>query len=69
MKVGLNPPNFSTSIQMAYTITPGSPSENGYIESFNARLRDERLDSEIFYTLTGGTDRHRGAKNFRQLSD
>ena len=25
-------------------ITPGSPWENGYIESFNARLRDELLD-------------------------
>ena len=24
---------------------------NGYIESFNARLRDEFLDGEIFYTL------------------
>ena len=24
-------------------ITPGSPWENGYIESFNARLRDELL--------------------------
>jgi putative transposase len=29
----------------------GSPWENGYIESFNARLRDELLDGEIFYTL------------------
>jgi putative transposase len=32
-------------------ITPGSPWENGFIESFNARLRDELLDGEIFYTL------------------
>ncbi|CAN7500010.1 IS3 family transposase [Paracoccus pantotrophus] len=32
-------------------IAPGSPGENGYIESFNARLRDELLDGEIFYTL------------------
>ena len=32
-------------------ITPGSPWENGYVESFNARLRDELLDGEIFYTL------------------
>jgi putative transposase len=32
-------------------ITPGSPWENGYIESFNARLRDELLDDEIFYSL------------------
>jgi putative transposase len=32
-------------------IAPGSPWENGYVESFNARLRDELLDGEIFYTL------------------
>ena len=32
-------------------IERGSPWENGFIESFNARLRDELLDGEIFYTL------------------
>lgn len=32
-------------------IEPGSPWENGYIESFNGRLRDELLNGEIFYTL------------------
>jgi len=32
-------------------IEPGSPWENGYVESFNGRLRDELLDREIFYTL------------------
>ena len=32
-------------------IEPGSPWENGYIESFNARLRHELLNGEIFYTL------------------
>ena len=32
-------------------IERGSPCENGYIESFNARLRDELLDGEIFYSL------------------
>ena len=36
--------------QTAY-ITPGSPWENGYIESFNARLWDEFLNGEVFYTL------------------
>lgn len=36
--------------QCAY-IQPGSPWENGYVESFNARLRDELLNGEIFYTL------------------
>ena len=32
-------------------IEPGSPWENGYIESFNGKLRDEVLNREIFYTL------------------
>ncbi len=32
-------------------IAPGSPWENGYVESFNARFRDELLDGEIFYSL------------------
>jgi transposase InsO family protein len=32
-------------------IEPGSPWENGFVESFNARLRDELLNGEIFYTL------------------
>ena len=32
-------------------IEPGSPWENGYIESFNGKLRDELLDRELFYTL------------------
>jgi len=33
-------------------IEPGSPWENGYIESFNGKLRDELLNCEVFYTLT-----------------
>ena len=32
-------------------ITPGSPWENGYNESFNGTLRDEVLDREVFHTL------------------
>jgi hypothetical protein len=32
-------------------IEPGSPWENGYVESFNSKLRDELLDGEIFYSL------------------
>lgn len=32
-------------------ITPGSPWENGYIESFNGKLADELLEREIFDTL------------------
>lgn len=33
-------------------IEPGSPWENGYIESFNGKLRDELLNMEIFYKMT-----------------
>jgi transposase InsO family protein len=32
-------------------IEPGSPWENGYIESFNGKLRDELLNRELFTTL------------------
>lgn len=37
-------------VQTAY-IEPGSPWENGFIESFNGRIRDELLNAEIFDTL------------------
>jgi len=36
----------------ALFIEPGSPWENGYIESFNGKLRDELLNREVFNTLT-----------------
>jgi putative transposase len=32
-------------------IRPGKPVENGYIESFNGRLRDECLNVEVFLDL------------------
>jgi transposase InsO family protein len=32
-------------------IERGSPWENGYVESFNARLRDELLNGEVFHTI------------------
>ena len=32
-------------------IGPGSLWENGYVESFNGKLRDELLNREVFYTL------------------
>jgi transposase InsO family protein len=32
-------------------IEPGSPWENGYIDSFNGKLRDELLNREVFDTL------------------
>lgn len=36
--------------KIAY-IAPESPSENGYVESLNAPLRNELLNAEIFYTV------------------
>ena len=49
------------------SIEPGSPWENGDIVSFNARLRDELLDGEVFFSLNEAKtvierseDRHRG---------
>ena len=32
-------------------IEPGSPWENGYVESFDGKLRDELLNGEFFFTL------------------
>ncbi len=32
-------------------IEPGSPWENGYIESFNGKMRDELLNGELFDTM------------------
>jgi len=39
------------SLEPSWQAPPGSPWENSYIESFNARLRDELLNGEIFYSL------------------
>jgi len=47
-QVGVQPPEAKT----AY-IEQGSPWENGYCESFNARLRDELFNGEVFYPLCG----------------
>ena len=32
-------------------IAPGSPWQNGYVESFNNKFRDELLNRELFYSL------------------
>ena len=32
-------------------IAPGKPQQNGFVESFNGRLRDECLNEEVFATL------------------
>ena len=33
-------------------IDPGCPWQNGYVESFNGRFREECLDRELIYTLS-----------------
>jgi transposase InsO family protein len=40
----------AVGVKTAY-IETGSPWKNGYCESFNARLCDELLNGEIFYSL------------------
>ena len=42
----------------ALFIERGSPWENGHVESFNGKLRDELLNGEIFYTLLGAKVLH-----------
>ena len=41
---------YRTGVKLDF-IRPGRPVENGYIESFNGRLRDECLNGEIFFSL------------------
>lgn len=41
---------FENGVKLHF-IRPGKPTENAYIESFNGRLRDECLNTNIFYTL------------------
>jgi transposase InsO family protein len=51
-------------------IAPGSPWENGYVESFNGKLRDELLNGELFLSLAEACwviDRWRLDYNHRRL--
>jgi putative transposase len=38
-------------------IRPGKPAQNGFIESFNGRLRDECLNLEVFFDLDDARDK------------
>lgn len=38
-------------------IRPGRPAQNGYIESFNGRLRDECLNGEVFFNLVDAREK------------
>jgi len=46
-------------------IEPGSPWENGYCESLNARFRGELLNGEIFYSLNYARSCPRDGKQLR----
>ena len=41
---------FSCGVKLDF-IRPGKPVENAYIESFNGRLRDECLNTNVFFTI------------------
>ena len=44
------PGRYQAGVKLDF-IRPGKPVQNGYIESFNGRLRDECLNGEIFFSL------------------
>ena len=39
-----------------HTIAPGKPMQNGFVESFNGRLRDEYLNKHLFSNLRHARD-------------
>ena len=62
-----NGPEFTGSVldKLCYThgirlsiITPGKPTENGFIESFNGKSRDECLDMNWFFLLDQANTHH-----------
>ena len=40
-------------------IAPGKPMQNGFVESFNGRLRDECLNEHLFANEGGAADHRR----------
>jgi len=49
-------------------IRPGKPIDNGYIESFNGRLRDECLNVETFFDLSEVTEKlERWRQDYNQV--
>ena len=42
---------FAANDLKALHVAPGSPWQNGYVESFNNKFRDELLNRELFYSL------------------
>ena len=52
----------TTRIDWHY-IAPGKPMQNGFVESFNGRLRDECLNETLFSSLT---DARKAIKNWKE---
>jgi transposase InsO family protein len=53
-------------------IAPGKPMQNGYIESFNGRMRDELLNESLFLELNQARQiilQHQAAALLAQLHD
>ena len=48
-----------TGVEWHY-IAPGKPQQNGFVESFNGRLRDECLNEHLFPLAGCGETDHRG---------
>ena len=44
-------------------IAPGKPMQNGFVESFNGRLRDECLNEHLFANLNRGPQDHRSMED------
>jgi putative transposase len=47
---------YQAGVQMDF-IRPGRPVQNGYIESFNGRLRDECLNGEVFFNVVDAREK------------
>jgi putative transposase len=47
---------YTNSVHLNF-IRPGRPVENGYIESFNGKLRDECLNVEVFFNLSDAREK------------
>lgn len=46
---------YQNGVQLKF-IAPGKPMQNGYIESFNGKMRDECLNEHWFITLADAQD-------------
>ena len=44
-------PTGPADVSGCHSIPPGEPWRNGYVESFNSRIRDECLNINIFWSL------------------